>query len=71
MNEPLVLLCDGRATGRATAVGAGAHPWCRAGRRCRLPMAYPGAQLLEITKYRVEPTELELIPHYRLMREFF
>ncbi|QCK86822.1 ATP-binding protein [Phreatobacter aquaticus] len=34
-------------------------------------MAYPGAQLLEITKYGVEPTELELIPHYRLMREFF
>lgn len=34
-------------------------------------MAYPGAQLLEITKYGVEPTALELIPHYRLMREFF
>lgn len=34
-------------------------------------MAYPGAQLLEITKYGVEPAALELIPHYRLMREFF
>ncbi|MGU9978972.1 AAA family ATPase [Phreatobacter sp. HK31-P] len=34
-------------------------------------MAYPGAQVLEITKYGVEPTALELIPHYRLMREFF
>lgn len=34
-------------------------------------MAYPGAQLLEITKCGVEPTALELIPHYRLMREFF
>ena len=34
-------------------------------------MAYPGAQLLEITKYGVEPAVLELIPHYRLMREFF
>ena len=34
-------------------------------------MAYPGAQLLEITKYGLAPTELELVPHYRLMREFF
>jgi predicted ATPase len=36
-----------------------------------LLMAYPGARLLEITKYGIEPTELELFPHYRLMREFF
>ena len=33
-------------------------------------MAYPGAQLLLLTKYGIEPVRLEDTDHFRLMREF-
>ena len=33
-------------------------------------MAYPGAQLLLLTKAGLEPTALEQIEHFKLMREF-
>jgi predicted ATPase len=33
-------------------------------------MAYPGAQLLRLTKYGLEPVTVEQTDHYRLMREF-
>jgi predicted ATPase len=34
-------------------------------------MAFPGADLLRVTKYGLEPVALEETDHYRLMREFF
>ncbi len=34
-------------------------------------MAYPGATLLRLSKYGLEPVALEDTDHYRLMREFF
>jgi predicted ATPase len=33
-------------------------------------MAYPGARLLRMTKYAIEPVEIEETDHFRLMREF-
>lgn len=33
-------------------------------------MAYPGAQLIRLTKYGLEPVRLEDTDHFRLMREF-
>jgi predicted ATPase len=33
-------------------------------------MAYPGATLLRLTKYGLEPMTLRDTDHYRLMREF-
>jgi predicted ATPase len=33
-------------------------------------MAYPGAQLLRLTKYGLEPVTVEQTDHYKLMREF-
>lgn len=33
-------------------------------------MAYPGAQLLRLSKYGLEPVTVEQTDHYRLMREF-
>jgi predicted ATPase len=33
-------------------------------------MAYPGATLLRLTKYGLEPVSLRETDHYRLMREF-
>jgi predicted ATPase len=33
-------------------------------------MAYPGAKLLRLTKYGLEPVSLEDTDHYRLLREF-
>jgi predicted ATPase len=33
-------------------------------------MAYPGAQLLRLTKYGLEPVTVEATDHYRIMREF-
>jgi predicted ATPase len=33
-------------------------------------MAYPGAKLLRLTKYGIEPVRLEDTDHFRLMREF-
>ena len=33
-------------------------------------MAYPGARLLRLSKYGLEPVTLEQTDHYRLMREF-
>ena len=33
-------------------------------------MAYPGARLLRLTKYGIEPVRLEDTDHFRLMREF-
>jgi len=33
-------------------------------------MAYPGARLLRLTKYGIEPTTLEATDHFRVMREF-
>ena len=35
-----------------------------------LLMAYPGARLLHLTKYGLEPVRLEDTDHFRLMREF-
>jgi predicted ATPase len=35
-----------------------------------LLMAYPGATLLKLTKYGLEPTTLQQTDHYRLMHEF-
>jgi predicted ATPase len=35
-----------------------------------LLMAYPGAQLVKLTKYGLEPTTLMSTDHFRLMREF-
>lgn len=36
-----------------------------------LLMAYPGATLLKLAKYGLEPIALEQTDHFRLMREFF
>jgi predicted ATPase len=36
-----------------------------------LLMAYPGACLLQLTKYGLAPVAMEETDHYRLMREFF
>jgi predicted ATPase len=33
-------------------------------------MAYPGATLLRLSKYGLEPVTIEQTDHYRLMREF-
>jgi predicted ATPase len=33
-------------------------------------MAYPGARLLRLTKYGLEPVSVEATDHYRIMREF-
>src|SRR5438874_14015 len=33
-------------------------------------MAYPGARLLRLTKYGLEPVTVEATDHYRIMREF-
>jgi predicted ATPase len=33
-------------------------------------MAYPGARLLRLTKYGLDPTTVESTDHYRLLREF-
>jgi predicted ATPase len=33
-------------------------------------MAYPGARLLRLTKYALEPVRVEETDHFRLMREF-
>jgi predicted ATPase len=33
-------------------------------------MAYPGATLLRLTKYGLEPVMLKDTDHYKLMREF-
>jgi predicted ATPase len=35
-----------------------------------LLMAYPGATLLRLSKYGLEPVTVEQTDHYRLMREF-
>jgi predicted ATPase len=34
-------------------------------------MAYPGARLLQLSKYGLEPVTVENTDHYRLMREFW
>jgi len=34
-------------------------------------MAYPGAKLLQLNKYGLEPITVEATDHYRLMREFW
>ena len=34
-------------------------------------MAYPGARLLRLSKYGLEPVKVEDTDHYRLMREFW
>ena len=34
-------------------------------------MAYPGARLLRLSKYRLDPVTVEETDHYRLMREFW
>jgi predicted ATPase len=34
-------------------------------------MAYPGARLLQLSKYGLEPVKVEDTDHYRLMREFW
>ena len=34
-------------------------------------MAYPGARLLRLSKYGLEPVTVETTDHYRLMREFW
>ena len=36
-----------------------------------LLMAYPGARLLRLSKYGLEPVKVEDTDHYRLMREFW
>ena len=33
-------------------------------------MAYPGARLLRLTKYGLEPVTVEQTDHYKVMREF-
>jgi predicted ATPase len=33
-------------------------------------MAYPGATLLRLTKYGLEPTTVKETDHYRVMQEF-
>ena len=33
-------------------------------------MAYPGARLLRLTKYGLEPVTVEATDHYKIMREF-
>ncbi len=33
-------------------------------------MAYPGAQLLRLTKYGLEPVTVKETDHYKVMREF-
>jgi predicted ATPase len=33
-------------------------------------MAYPGARLLQLTKYGLEPVTVEQTDHYRVTREF-
>jgi predicted ATPase len=34
-------------------------------------MAYPGAQLLRLSKYGLEPVRVEETEHFRIMREFW
>jgi predicted ATPase len=34
------------------------------------PMLYPGAQLLRLTKYGLEPVAVKETDHYKVMREF-
>jgi predicted ATPase len=34
-------------------------------------MAYPGARLLRLTKYGLEPVTVEQTDHYKVMREFY
>jgi predicted ATPase len=34
-------------------------------------MAYPGARLLRLSKYGLDPVTVEETDHYRLMREFW
>jgi predicted ATPase len=34
-------------------------------------MAYPGATLLRLSKYGLDPVAVEDTDHYRLMREFW
>jgi len=34
-------------------------------------MAFPGARLLRLSKYGLEPVTVEDTDHYRLMREFW
>jgi predicted ATPase len=34
-------------------------------------MAYPGAQLLRLSKYGLEPIAVEETEHFRIMREFW
>jgi predicted ATPase len=36
-----------------------------------LLMAYPGARLLQLTKYGLDPVAVEDTDHYRLLREFW
>ena len=36
-----------------------------------LLMAYPGARLLRLTKYGLDPVAVDETDHYRLMREFY
>ena len=33
-------------------------------------MAYPGAQLLRLSKYGLEPVTVEQTDHYKVLREF-
>jgi predicted ATPase len=33
-------------------------------------MAYPGARLLRLSKYGLEPVTVEQTDHYKVMREF-
>ena len=35
-----------------------------------LLMAYPGASLLRLSKYGLEPVKVEQTDHYKVMREF-
>ena len=34
-------------------------------------MAYPGARLLRLSKYGLEPVTVEQTDHYKVMREFY
>jgi predicted ATPase len=36
-----------------------------------LLMAYPGARLLRLSKYGLEPVTVEETEHFRIMREFW
>lgn len=46
--------------------------WCQVIMATHSPilMAYPGARLLSLTKYGLEPIKLEQTQHFRLLREF-